>query len=97
MKEPLPSAPIPAGAAEKIALVPYGCAKFRVSMFPVTERTPKPDELAAVIERDENKGRLPMNNLFMIVTALVAALAAPVFQGSAQGQVCRPECLLARF
>ncbi len=23
---------------ERIALVPYGCTKFRVSMFPVTER-----------------------------------------------------------
>jgi len=39
MTEPLPAAPIPAGASEKITLVPYGCTKFRVSMFPVTWRT----------------------------------------------------------
>jgi hypothetical protein len=39
-KQPLPSAAVvPSGAPEKIALIPYGCTKFRVSMFPVTERT----------------------------------------------------------
>jgi uncharacterized protein len=27
------------GPAERIALVPYGCAKFRIAMFPVTEGT----------------------------------------------------------
>jgi hypothetical protein len=38
-KQPLPSAAVsPSGAPEKITLVPYGCTKFRVSMFPVTER-----------------------------------------------------------
>ena len=27
-----------AGAARTITLIPYGCTKFRVAMFPVTER-----------------------------------------------------------
>ena len=27
------------GPAERIRLIPYGCTKFRISMFPVTERT----------------------------------------------------------
>ncbi|MDD4869012.1 MAG: glycoside hydrolase family 127 protein [Kiritimatiellae bacterium] len=35
----LPAEPIASGGApEKITLIPYGCAKLRVSMFPVTER-----------------------------------------------------------
>jgi uncharacterized protein len=38
----LPTAPVvAAGEATKITLIPYGCTKFRVSMFPVTERTVK--------------------------------------------------------
>jgi hypothetical protein len=38
-KTPLPSAPIARQEpAESITLVPYGCTKFRISMFPVTER-----------------------------------------------------------
>jgi hypothetical protein len=38
---PLPTKPIaPQAAAERITLIPFGCAKFRVSMFPVTEKTP---------------------------------------------------------
>lgn len=37
---PLPSAPVTAtGPAEPLTLIPYGCTKFRVSMFPVTPRT----------------------------------------------------------
>ena len=37
----LPGKPIPGGGLtpEKITLVPYGCTQFRISMFPVTERT----------------------------------------------------------
>jgi uncharacterized protein len=34
----LPDAPVEGQGAETIALVPYGCTKFRVSMFPVTQR-----------------------------------------------------------
>jgi hypothetical protein len=35
----LPAEPIAGGnISEKVTLVPYGCAKFRISMFPVTER-----------------------------------------------------------
>jgi hypothetical protein len=26
------------GAPEKTTLIPYGCTKFRISMFPITER-----------------------------------------------------------
>ena len=38
-ENPLPPKPIAKrGAAEKITLVPYGCTKFRVSMFPVTQQ-----------------------------------------------------------
>lgn len=34
----LPPAPVNGGPSETITLVPYGCTKFRVSMFPVTPR-----------------------------------------------------------
>jgi hypothetical protein len=34
----LPAAPIEGGRAETIRLIPYGCTKFRISMFPVTPR-----------------------------------------------------------
>lgn len=38
-KAPLPSEPIvKQGPPETITLIPYGCTKFRVSMFPVTQR-----------------------------------------------------------
>jgi hypothetical protein len=37
----LPVKPITSGgkSSEKVTLIPYGCTQFRVSMFPVTERT----------------------------------------------------------
>jgi uncharacterized protein len=44
--------PLPAEAIEEkkppetITLVPYGCTKFRVSMFPVTRKTFKPEKPA---------------------------------------------------
>jgi uncharacterized protein len=42
-KSPLPTSPIVTQEpSEKITLIPYGCTKFRVSMFPVTERTLQP-------------------------------------------------------
>jgi hypothetical protein len=34
----LPEAPVTGEKAQTIALVPYGCTKFRISMFPVTKR-----------------------------------------------------------
>ena len=34
----LPAAPVTGEATETIRLIPYGCTKFRISMFPVTER-----------------------------------------------------------
>jgi len=35
--QPLPASPIKEGRPTSIGLVPYGCTKFRISMFPVTE------------------------------------------------------------
>lgn len=37
-EQPLPASPVAGGESQIIRLVPYGCAKFRVSMFPVTPR-----------------------------------------------------------
>ena len=34
----LPSEPIEGGVSTTIRLVPYGCTKFRISMFPVTRK-----------------------------------------------------------
>jgi hypothetical protein len=34
---PLPKEPVKGGRPAKVLLVPYGCTKFRVSMFPVSE------------------------------------------------------------
>jgi len=36
--QPLPTSCVTGGKAAKIKLVPYSCTKFRVSMFPITER-----------------------------------------------------------
>jgi uncharacterized protein len=39
MEKPLPAEPVAGqGAPEPITLVPYGCTKLRVSMFPVTQK-----------------------------------------------------------
>ena len=35
-RQALPDAPVEGGQSEMIRLVPYGCTKFRISMFPVT-------------------------------------------------------------
>ncbi len=40
--QPLPKEPVTDGRATTMTLVPYGCTRFRVSMFPVTERTSIP-------------------------------------------------------
>ena len=38
----LPAEPVASGGApERITLIPYGCTKFRISMFPITERARK--------------------------------------------------------
>ena len=34
----LPAEPVEGTVAETIRLVPYGCTKFRISMFPVTKK-----------------------------------------------------------
>ncbi len=36
--QPLPKEPVTSGKAQTVTLVPYGCTKFRISMFPVTKR-----------------------------------------------------------
>ena len=47
LEKPLPAEPFAGeGPAETITLVPYGCTKFRVSMFPVTEKMIKPEPQA---------------------------------------------------
>jgi hypothetical protein len=35
----LPDGPVKGGPSETIRLIPYGCTKFRISMFPVTAKT----------------------------------------------------------
>jgi hypothetical protein len=35
----LPDKPVTGTASETVKLIPYGCTKFRISMFPVTPRT----------------------------------------------------------
>jgi len=35
--QPLPKEPVKGGRSVQVLLVPYGCTKFRVSMFPVSE------------------------------------------------------------
>ncbi|MEI7899820.1 MAG: beta-L-arabinofuranosidase domain-containing protein [bacterium] len=45
----LPAKPVAGNASVTVQLVPYGCTKFRISMFPVTERVwknPPPDGLS---------------------------------------------------
>jgi len=52
-KTPLPSEPIAKRERpERITLIPYGCTKFRVSMFPVTEHAWK---LSEVQGREDKK------------------------------------------
>lgn len=38
MGQPLPRTPVQGDESRMISLVPYGCTKFRVSMFPVTQK-----------------------------------------------------------
>jgi hypothetical protein len=37
-EQPLPEAPVPGSESHTLRMVPYGCTKFRVSMFPVTPK-----------------------------------------------------------
>jgi hypothetical protein len=39
----LPEKPVTGSASESIRLIPYGCTKFRISMFPVTARAWPPE------------------------------------------------------
>ena len=38
-QQPLPKTPVSGGEPSMVTLVPYGCTKFRISMFPVTAKT----------------------------------------------------------
>jgi hypothetical protein len=42
--QPLPASAVEGGRSKTIILVPYGCTKFRVSMFPVTKRSRRLDQ-----------------------------------------------------
>ncbi|MEK7676977.1 MAG: beta-L-arabinofuranosidase domain-containing protein [Verrucomicrobiota bacterium] len=44
----LPDGPVTGGQSETIRLVPYGCTKFRISMFPVTPRAWPPGWVPSV-------------------------------------------------
>jgi uncharacterized protein len=37
--QPLPNTPVSDGKATTITLIPYGCTKFRMTMFPITKET----------------------------------------------------------
>jgi uncharacterized protein len=39
IEQALPAMPVTGGRSETVTLVPYGCAKFQISMFPVTLKT----------------------------------------------------------
>jgi uncharacterized protein len=41
-EQPLPEAPVAGDRSATVRLVPYGCTRFRVSMFPVTPRAVAP-------------------------------------------------------
>ena len=49
-ENPLPAAPVEGDKDETIRLVPYGCTKFRISMFPVTPRAWRQEPPAAAAE-----------------------------------------------
>ena len=49
-KSPLPAKPVAkTQTSERITLIPYGCAKFRISMFPVTERVQQLSDQGAAV------------------------------------------------
>lgn len=52
----LPAKPVTGSAATSVGLVPYGCTKFRISMFPVTERTWKNPPPDGTVNLDSPKG-----------------------------------------
>jgi len=41
----LPDKPVTGTVSETVRLIPYGCTKFRISMFPVTPRSWRQDPL----------------------------------------------------
>ena len=48
----MPPKPLAGGSAETIKLVPYGCTKFRISMFPLTKRAAWAAELPKVGQQE---------------------------------------------
>ena len=55
---------------ERITLIPYGCTKFRVSMFPVTERAWKAAETQGAKGRENSPSWHPVNDAKGLVTRL---------------------------
>ena len=74
--EPLPLDPVPDGPRETLTLVPYGCTRFRISMFPVTERAWRSCHRA-------------WSDLTPFVKALRVSQPAPVPDG--EGRLAYPE------
>jgi uncharacterized protein len=54
MSQPLPNTPVKGDKRETISLVPYGCTKFRISMFPVTQKAWKNPPPASVAEAGQS-------------------------------------------
>lgn len=74
--EPLPLDPVPDGPRETLTLVPYGCTRFRIAMFPVTERGWRPHHRA-------------WSDLTPFVKALRVSQPAPAPSG--EGRLAYPE------
>ena len=56
MTQPLPPEPVDGGDTTRITLVPYGCTKFHITLFPVTDR------MAAAIPGLSEANRAPTPN-----------------------------------
>ena len=52
-KDALPDQPQPGQGAKTLTLIPYGCAKFRVSMFPVTPKAWGSDTVTLMSEAEK--------------------------------------------
>jgi hypothetical protein len=57
MSQSLPASPVQGDANRMITLVPYGCTKFRVSMFPVTQKAWEGAAPPNLADSDLNSGQ----------------------------------------